>query len=61
MQSRLSPFIPLNKLDIHLIQLPGGSMIAASITKTSVHSLGLKSGDKVSAIIKASNVIVGVQ
>jgi molybdopterin-binding protein len=36
-------------------------MIAASITKTSVHSLGLKSGDKVSAIIKASNVIVGVQ
>lgn len=44
-----------------IIQLPGGSMIAASITKTSVHSLGLKSGDKVSAIIKASNVIVGVQ
>ena len=43
-----------------IIQLPGGSEIAASITKTSAHTLGLKSGDKVSAIIKASNVIVGV-
>jgi len=43
-----------------IIQLPGGSMIAASITRTSVHALELKSGDKVSAIIKASNVIVGV-
>ena len=43
-----------------IIQLPGGSMVAASITKASVHALGLKSGDKVSAIIKASNVIIGV-
>jgi molybdate transport system regulatory protein len=43
-----------------LIQLPGGSMIAASITKASVQALDLKSGDKVSAIIKASNVIIGV-
>ena len=43
-----------------IIRLPGGSLIAASITKASVHGLDLKSGDKVSAIIKASNVIVGV-
>jgi molybdate transport system regulatory protein len=43
-----------------VIQLPGGSLIVASITKGSVHALDLKSGDKVSAIIKASNVIVGV-
>jgi molybdate transport system regulatory protein len=42
------------------IQLGGGSTIVASITKASVHALDLKSGDKVSAIIKASNVIVGV-
>ena len=44
-----------------IIQLPGGSKIAASITKTSVHALGLKNGDEISAIIKASNVIVGLQ
>jgi molybdate transport system regulatory protein len=43
-----------------IIRLPGGTEVAASITKASVHALGLKTGDKVSAIIKASNVIVGV-
>jgi molybdate transport system regulatory protein len=43
-----------------IIKLPGGSKIAASITRASVHALDLKSGDNVSAIIKASNVIVGV-
>jgi molybdate transport system regulatory protein len=43
-----------------VIQLPGGSQIAASITKASVHALELKVGDNVSAIIKASNVIIGV-
>ena len=42
------------------IQLPGRLEIVASITKTSAHTLDLKSGDSVSAIIKASNVIVGV-
>jgi len=42
------------------IQLPGGSEVVASITKSSAHSLDLKIGDSVSAIIKASNVIVGV-
>jgi molybdate transport system regulatory protein len=42
------------------IQLLGGSEVVASITKASVHSLDLKTGDNVSAIIKASNVIIGV-
>jgi molybdate transport system regulatory protein len=42
------------------IQLPGGSEVVASITKTSAHALGLKRGDSVSAIIKASNVLLGV-
>jgi molybdate transport system regulatory protein len=42
------------------IKLPGGSVIIASITKESVHALDLKQGDKVSAIIKASNVLIGV-
>jgi molybdopterin-binding protein len=34
--------------------------VVASITKESVHALGLKQGDKVSAIVKASNVMIGV-
>ena len=42
------------------IKLPGGSLIVASITKESVHALGLQLGDKVSAIVKASNVMIGV-
>jgi molybdopterin-binding protein len=42
------------------IKLTGGTTVVASITKESVHALGLKQGDKVSAIVKASNVLIGV-
>jgi molybdate transport system regulatory protein len=41
------------------IRLPGGTTIVASITKASVKSLGLKEGDDVSAIVKASHVLLG--
>lgn len=43
-----------------IVRLQGGAEVAASITKTSVHNLELKPGDVVSAIIKASNVMIGV-
>ena len=43
-----------------VVQLPGGSEIVSSITKASAHALELKAGDSVSAIIKASNVIIGI-
>lgn len=42
------------------IRLSGGTPVIASITKASTNALGLKQGDKVSAIIKASNVLVGI-
>ena len=42
------------------VQLAGGTQVVASITKASVQALDLKQGDKVSAIVKASNVLVGV-
>lgn len=42
------------------IRLPSGSTIAASITKESVKALELKLGDAVSAIVKASNIMIGV-
>jgi molybdate transport system regulatory protein len=42
------------------IRLPAGTTIAASITKESVKALELKPGDAVSAIVKASNVMIGV-
>jgi molybdate transport system regulatory protein len=42
------------------IRLPGGTMLAASITKESVQALDLKRDDTVSAVVKASHVIVGV-
>jgi molybdate transport system regulatory protein len=42
------------------IRLSGGTAMVASITKASVQALDLKQGDKVSAIVKASNVLVGV-
>lgn len=42
------------------IQLAGGTKVVASITKASVERLQLHPGVKVSAIVKASNVLVGV-
>ena len=42
------------------VQLAGGTTVVASITKASVHSLELRPGTKVSAIVKASNVLIGV-
>src|SRR5882762_5670922 len=42
------------------VRLAGGTSVIASITKASVESLGLRTGVKVSAIVKASNVLVGV-
>jgi molybdate transport system regulatory protein len=42
------------------IGLPGGTAVVASITKASVQALGLQQGDQVSAIVKASNVMIGV-
>lgn len=43
-----------------IIELAGGTEIVSVITKNSVESLGLKKGGTAYAIIKASNVIVGV-
>jgi molybdopterin-binding protein len=41
------------------IDIGGGNSITASITVEAVDDLALKPGDKVTAIIKASDIIVG--
>lgn len=38
----------------------GGSIVTASITNEAVDELGLKVGDEAYAIIKASDVMVGI-
>lgn len=43
-----------------VIELPGGATITSIITKGSVEALGLKVGGTAYAIIKASNVLIGV-
>lgn len=42
------------------LALPGGTEITAMVTKEAVAELGLKPGGSASAVIKASNVILGV-
>ena len=42
------------------VELPGGAEIVSIITKASADSLGLAPGKEVYAIIKASNVMIGV-
>jgi molybdopterin-binding protein len=43
-----------------VVQLQGGVEIVSVITKTSTENLSLREGKDVYAIIKASNVILGV-
>lgn len=43
-----------------LIELPGGAQITSIVTKEAVRSLDLKEGGDAYAIIKASNVMIGV-
>ncbi|MBN1562307.1 MAG: molybdopterin-binding protein [Anaerolineae bacterium] len=43
-----------------VIELPGGIEIVSIITKSSAESLGLAVGKTVYAVVKASNVMVGV-
>lgn len=43
-----------------VIHLPEGGEIVSIITKDSAEKLGLASGKEVNAIIKASNVMIGV-
>jgi molybdopterin-binding protein len=42
------------------IELPGGTQLVSIITNSSVDTLNLKEGKEAYAIIKASNVMVGV-
>ncbi|MBN2374341.1 molybdopterin-binding protein [bacterium] len=44
-----------------LVELPGGAEITSIITKQSAENLKLKEGKDVYAIIKASNVIIGIE
>jgi len=43
-----------------IIELTGGAQLTSIITKASVKALGLKKGMEVRAVIKASDVMVGV-
>jgi molybdopterin-binding protein len=43
-----------------VIELPGGSLVTSVITKESAESLGLAVGKQAYAIVKASNVMIGV-
>jgi molybdopterin-binding protein len=44
-----------------VIELPGGPEIVSIITKESAERLGLDDGREAYAIIKASNVMIGVE
>ncbi len=43
-----------------VLELPGGQEIVSIITKRSVENLGLKEGGQAYAVIKASEVIIGI-
>ena len=43
-----------------IVQLPGGAQIVSVITTASAKTLGLKKGSCVCAVIKASDVMIGV-
>jgi molybdopterin-binding protein len=43
-----------------ILELPGGAQVVSIITKDSAENLGLAAGKTAYAIIKASNVMIGV-
>jgi molybdopterin-binding protein len=43
-----------------IVEVTGGVEVVSIITKTSAEKLGLKVGKEVYAIVKASNVMIGV-
>jgi molybdopterin-binding protein len=43
-----------------ILELPGGAQIVSIITKESAESLGLVPGKTAYAVIKASNVMIGI-
>jgi molybdopterin-binding protein len=43
-----------------LVELPGGTEMVSIITKSSAEALGLAPGKPVYAVVKASNVMIGV-
>jgi len=43
-----------------ILELPGGAQIVSTITKESAGNLGLAVGKQAYAVIKASNVMIGV-
>ena len=43
------------------VQLPGGQEIVSVITKSSAEKLGLAEGKEACVVIKASNVMIGVE
>ncbi len=42
------------------VDVGGGQIVTSSITNEAVDELGLKNGDNVTAVIKASNVMIAV-
>jgi len=42
------------------VEVPSGVVITSSITNEAVEELNLKVGDQVTAVIKASDVMIGV-
>jgi molybdopterin-binding protein len=43
-----------------IVELPDGQEIVSAITRTSAESLNLKQGDAVLAIIKSTEVMIGI-
>jgi len=44
-----------------LVRLPGGAIVVATITNASVSGMGLRQGDNVTAMFKASSVFLATQ
>lgn len=44
-----------------VVELPGGQNVVAIVTNESCSGLGLKAGLEVSALVKASHVVIGVK
>ena len=60
LEGKVHSITPGSVMSIVKVDLKGGHRVTSSVTKEAVRELGLKVGDRVTVLVKATEVMLGV-